>query len=120
MRIPSLVILCAAVPLALCLGNVVRFESIAVNVAPVEVSVLTYNLHGLPAWIARDAPAERIARIGRLAGSYDVALFQEDFAHHAALVGSAAHPVVVRGNAQRSTWLGDHSLFCGECGSAAR
>ncbi len=64
--------------------------------APAEVSVLSYNTHGLPAWIALDRPGARLPVIGRLANRYDVALLQEDFAYHDRLLLGATHPVVER------------------------
>ncbi|MEN8183628.1 MAG: hypothetical protein ABFS46_13955, partial [Myxococcota bacterium] len=45
---------------------------------PGELRIVTYNTHGLPAWIARDDPVWRFPRIGRLLSAYDVALVQED------------------------------------------
>jgi endonuclease/exonuclease/phosphatase family metal-dependent hydrolase len=68
---------------------------------PVEIRVLSYNTHGLAAWIAGDDPETRFPRIGALAGGYDVALLQEDFAHHERLRGSVVHPVIARGNESR-------------------
>lgn len=65
---------------------------------PVELRVLTYNTHGLPAWIARDRPAWRMPRIGRLLSRYDVALVQENFAHHDRLRAAVSHDVIVRGH----------------------
>ena len=84
---------------------------------PIELSVLSYNTHGLPAWIAFDDPAARLLRIGHLANAYDVALLQEDFAHHEQLLEGATHPVVERGNAARFSLQGLLSLLCGDCGS---
>ncbi len=71
---------------------------------PATLSVLTYNTHGLPGWIAGDAPERRIPAIGRRLARYDVALIQEDFAHHAALREAAQLPVVLRGGASRMPW----------------
>ncbi len=84
---------------------------------PIELSVLSYNTHGLPAWIAFDDPAARLLRIGHLANAYDVALLQEDFAHHEQLLEGATHPVVERGNAARFSLQGLLSPLCGDCGS---
>ncbi len=85
--------------------------------APAEVSVLSYNTHGLPAWIALDRPGARLPVIGRLTNRYDVALLQEDFAYHDRLLLGATHPVVERGNPQRPGTLGEFTLLCGDCGS---
>ena len=50
--------------------------------ATVEMSLLVYNTHGLPAVFARDKPKVRFPKIGNLTQRFDVSLFQEDFAHH--------------------------------------
>jgi endonuclease/exonuclease/phosphatase family metal-dependent hydrolase len=65
---------------------------------PVTVRVLSYNIHGLPALIAKDDPAGRIPVITRKAGEYDIVLFQEDFSHTALVDANAAHGTIVRGN----------------------
>lgn len=46
------------------------------------LSVLTYNVHGLPGVLAKDRPRDRMPTIGWLAHKYDVVLFQEDFEYH--------------------------------------
>lgn len=72
----------------------------------VEISVLSYNTHGLASWVAGDDPESRFPRIGELANRYDVVLVQEDFAHHERLLPSLRHGVVVRGNESRfGGWL---------------
>ena len=67
----------------------------------VEFSVLSYNTHGLPAWVAGDAPEQRFPKIGALLRAYDVALLQEDFAHHPRLREGAGDLLVERGNGSR-------------------
>jgi endonuclease/exonuclease/phosphatase family metal-dependent hydrolase len=67
----------------------------------VEFSVVSYNTHGLPSYAAGDAPELRFPRIGALAGGYDVALVQEDFAHHERLVAGAGDLLIERGNPSR-------------------
>lgn len=67
-----------------------------------ELSLLSYNTRGLPEIVARDGAAERHRRIGGLANAYDLVLLQEDFFHHEALLESAHHPLVVRGNGTES------------------
>ena len=67
----------------------------------VEFSVLSYNTHGLPGWIAGDAPGRRFPRIGALVRGYDVALLQEDFYQHSTLRDSTTGLVVERGNPSR-------------------
>ena len=66
-----------------------------------EFTVLSYNTHGLSAWIAGDDPATRFPIIGDKSNAYDVALLQEDFAHHSALRRGTRQPIVERGNTSR-------------------
>lgn len=81
------------------------------------LSVVSYNVHGLPAWIARDDPAARMPAIGRLLAGYDLALVQEDWSYAAPLAESAGFDLRVSGNGARSAWLRQLSFFCGACGS---
>jgi len=78
-----------------------------------EFTVLSYNTHGLPAWIAGDDPATRFPIIGDKSNAYDVALLQEDFAHHSALRRGARQPIVERGNPSR---FGRWCPFCSGSG----
>jgi endonuclease/exonuclease/phosphatase family metal-dependent hydrolase len=77
-----------------------------------EFSVLSYNTHGLPGWVAGDAPQRRFPRIGALVQRYDVALLQEDFAHHPVLRGAAAPLLLERGNPSRFRGSALCLLFC--------
>lgn len=43
------------------------------------VSVLTYNVAGLPAWLSSGNPAVNTRPIGQRIGAYDVVHVQEDF-----------------------------------------
>jgi hypothetical protein len=63
---------------------------------PLLLGVVTYNVHGLPGWVACDAPAERAPRIGALLDGFAVALVQEDWSHHEALRLRARHPIALR------------------------
>jgi endonuclease/exonuclease/phosphatase family metal-dependent hydrolase len=74
---------------------------LAVPAAAGELSILSYNTHGLPGWIAGDAPEARFPRIGALINAYDVVLLQEDFAHHEALRSEVQYGFVQRGNPSR-------------------
>ena len=47
-----------------------------------ELNLLVYNTHGLPSIIAGDRPTERFPKIAQLTKNYELALLQEDFAHH--------------------------------------
>lgn len=71
---------------------------------PVELSVLSYNVHGLAAWMARDDPAGRTPQISHRINAYDVALIQEDWLFHEELVAQANHAIVERGNPSRFPW----------------
>ncbi len=70
----------------------------ALGTEPIELSILSYNTHGLAAWIARDDPEARFPEISRLLNGYDVALIQEDWEYHELLTEHAVHRVVERGN----------------------
>ncbi len=82
-----------------------------------ELSVVSYNVHGLTAWIARDDPETRMPVIGRLLTGYDVALVQEDWSHHAPLAESTGYGIKLLGSGPRSALLGRLSFLCGSCGS---
>ena len=56
----------------------------------VELRLVSYNTHGLPTWIAGDAPRRRFPLIGRLFDRYALALVQEDFTHHELLRDSVS------------------------------
>lgn len=66
-----------------------------------EFTVLSYNIHGLHAWVAGDDPAARAPVIGEKSNAYHVTLIQEDFSHHVALRRGARQPIVERGNPSR-------------------
>ena len=76
-------------------------QAAAAEPLAVEFSVLSYNTHGLPAWVAGDDPERRFPKIGALARAYDVTLFQEDFAHHPRLREGAGDLLLERGNLSR-------------------
>ncbi|WP_326553020.1 jacalin-like lectin [Micromonospora sp. NBC_01813] len=56
------------------------------------VSVLTYNVAGLPAWLSSGNPAVNTRPIGQRVGGYDVVHVQEDFNYHADLYAANSHP----------------------------
>lgn len=45
-----------------------------------EIHVLSYNVRGLPGWLADDQPARRLPEIARRLEPYDIVMMQEDFA----------------------------------------
>lgn len=87
--------------------------------APLELSVLSYNTHGLRARFAGDDPAARFPAIGRLINGYDVVLLQEDFAYHRSIEAFATHPIRRRGNPQDRNPIADllAPIVCGDCGA---
>jgi len=84
---------------------------------PRTLSVVSYNVHGLPSWIARDDPPGRMAKIGPLLARYDVALVQEDWSHHEALVEAVGPRFGARGATPRDPFFASLRAFCGACGS---
>jgi hypothetical protein len=88
----------AALGLAVCcVAEPARADPAPVPGA-VELRVVTYNTHGLPAWIAGDDPERRFPLIGRLLDAYDLAVVQEDFYFHELLLGAITLPLRARGN----------------------
>jgi endonuclease/exonuclease/phosphatase family metal-dependent hydrolase len=63
-----------------------------------ELSVLSYNVHGLFGLAAKDSPRDRMPTIGWLANSYDVVLLQEDFEYPDVVAQQMQHAVQYRGN----------------------
>lgn len=57
-----------------------------------EVTLLTYNVAGLPDSVSQSMPIEYTPQISPLLNLYDLALVQEDFAYHDLLVADAEHP----------------------------
>jgi endonuclease/exonuclease/phosphatase family metal-dependent hydrolase len=50
-----------------------------------KLSIITYNVAGLPEGISRSRPIANLPRIGELLNRYDLAVVQEDFAYPTAL-----------------------------------
>lgn len=61
------------------------------NCKETEISVLTYNVRGLPSEVT-DADPEKIKQISPLLNEYDIVLIQEDFVYHLELAKEAEHP----------------------------
>lgn len=55
------------------------------------LTILTYNVAGLPSPVSASAPHRNTAVIGRRINGYDLVLVQEDFCYHRALEGGAGH-----------------------------
>ena len=72
---------------------------------PIEVAVLTYNIHGLPNWIARDDPVARMPLIMEAMARYDIALVQEDFSHHDLVIAHKKQAHSFRGNGPWAPFL---------------
>ena len=60
----------------------------AENDKSVELKILVYNTHGLPAIFLRDKPEIRFPLIGDKTKQYELSLLQEDYAHHRKLISS--------------------------------
>lgn len=67
----------------------------------IDLSLLSYNVHGLPWPAAGGGASRRAAVIGWLASRYDVVLLQEDFEHHGAIRAQLPGRRVLRGNGMR-------------------
>jgi endonuclease/exonuclease/phosphatase family metal-dependent hydrolase len=84
-----------------------------------ELTVVSYNTHGLHGWIAGDDPARRFPIIGERLRPYDVALLQEVFLedHYRSLgLGPETRTQGYRGNGPRPGPVGLLS-WCDACGS---
>lgn len=73
----------------------------AESAAGVELSLLSYNVHGISWLFAKDNPESRVAAIGWLANRYDVVLLQEDFEYHDEIGRQMTGAVAFRGNGMR-------------------
>jgi hypothetical protein len=62
------------------------------------IEVLSYNVHGLSAMIAKDDPRDRTPSIGWLSRPYDIILYQEDFEYHHELTEQLDHHSEFVGN----------------------
>ncbi len=83
-----------------CLTICLACAAIAAQAADkaLRINLLSYNTHGLPAFIAQDDPETRFAAIAALTEQYDLILLQEDFAHHQVLLDHLTAPTdVARG-----------------------
>lgn len=56
-----------------------------------RLSLLTYNVAGLPQLVSHSDPEVNVALISPLLNHYDVALVQEDFSYHSRLTARAGH-----------------------------
>ena len=66
-----------------------------------ELSVLSYNVHGVFRLLAKDDPGDRSATLGWLASRYDVTLLQEDFEYHDEIAAQMKSSTAHRGNGMR-------------------
>ncbi|MFT5431403.1 MAG: endonuclease/exonuclease/phosphatase family metal-dependent hydrolase [Myxococcota bacterium] len=70
-------------------------EALTVEVIPAPtsgtLSILTYNVAGLPGLVSQSRPKQNTPKIAPRLGNYDVAVVQEDFCYHAALDAGAPH-----------------------------
>jgi endonuclease/exonuclease/phosphatase family protein len=56
-----------------------------------RISLLTYNVAGLPQLVSQSEPEVNVALISPLLNHYDIALVQEDFSYHPRLSAHAEH-----------------------------
>jgi endonuclease/exonuclease/phosphatase family metal-dependent hydrolase len=64
----------------------------------VVLTILTYNVHGLDAWLVDDDPEARLPQISERLDKYDVVFVQEIWSYFDLLSVRATHPVRERGN----------------------
>lgn len=57
-----------------------------------EISVLSYNVHGLPESVAGTHPKDNMPQISPSLNPYDIPLIQEDFFYHPELSSKIEHP----------------------------
>ena len=70
------------------------------------ITVLSYNVHGLPDLVVSDDPAARMPEISRLLNAYDVALVQESWSYFEVLRVRATHATVERyGGVDGGSWF---------------
>jgi len=67
-----------------------------VTLGALLLTVLSYNVHGLPDLVVSDAPASRMPAISKRLNAYDVALVQESWTYFEALGAQASHGIVER------------------------
>jgi endonuclease/exonuclease/phosphatase family metal-dependent hydrolase len=67
-----------------------------VTLGALLITVLSYNVHGLPGLVVADDPASRMPAISERLNAYDVALVQESWTHFEALGARATHGTVER------------------------
>jgi endonuclease/exonuclease/phosphatase family metal-dependent hydrolase len=75
-----------------------------------SLRMLTYNVAGLPEGISQSNPARNSGLISPLLNDYALALLQEDFSYHAAIVSAAKHPFLSPVNTSGQS-LGDGLSF---------
>ena len=71
------------------------------------LSLLTYNVAGLPHSLSGSAPFYNTPQISPLLNNYDLVVVQEDFTYHAELARDALHPFQSPPLTQFSTLTGD-------------
>jgi endonuclease/exonuclease/phosphatase family metal-dependent hydrolase len=74
------------------------------KISGVEVSVLTYNVHGLPGWMAGDEPERRLPRVLAKAVGFQVVLLQEDFAYRDLVAAERRQPEIFHGSGPAHPW----------------
>ena len=78
--------------LAAIIASLTTCGSGPINCGEAEISVVTYNVHGLPESVAGTHPKDNMPLISPLLNDYDIVAIQEDFFYHHLLASSIAHP----------------------------
>lgn len=65
---------------------------IAASAVAGQLSVLTYNVAGLPDLFSSGSPATNTVKISPLLNDYDIVVVQEDFSYHSDLTSQTIHP----------------------------
>ncbi len=91
--------------LLFCLSMTLESLASAEAENPIELNLLVYNTHGLPAIFSGDVPNERFPLIAKETNRYQISLLQEDFAHHELLLKNIKEGnTVERGNGSQLTF----------------
>lgn len=82
MRTMLVTALCGSLVMSAVAAGACRAEETATTSLADEISLLSYNVHGLFRLAAKDDPRDRMPAIGWLSRRYQVVLYQEDFEYH--------------------------------------
>jgi Endonuclease/Exonuclease/phosphatase family len=83
---------------SLAVSSSAEAEPVTEAASESTIGLLSYNVHGIFRWAAKDGPRDRMPTIGWLASRYDVVLVQEDFEFHDELVHQLSSSKDAQGN----------------------